>query len=279
MRSNQPAAARPGTPGAQAALPALRELVAPPAWRTLDFLSDLHLEAGAPATFEAWRRALEGTPADAVFLLGDLFEVWVGDDAAAPGSFEAQCLEVMRAAARRAPLFFLHGNRDFLVGREYLGRCGTTLLDDPTVLVFGGQRWLLSHGDALCLDDVDYLRFRAEVRSAAWQQAFLARPLAERQAIARGIRNQSEARKRTHGPEAYADVDAAEARRWLAAAQAETLIHGHTHRPAQHVLAPGLQRVVLTDWDLAAQPPRGELLRLQAAGAQGPVTVQRIPVL
>lgn len=264
------------------ALPRFPVLQAPPAWRVVDFISDLHLQAGEPATFEAWRRYMAGTPADAVFILGDLFEVWVGDDAAGAPGFEQDCARILADAAGRCDVFFMPGNRDFLVGQAFLGGCQTRLLPDPTVFDFAGQRWLLSHGDALCLDDTDYQRFRTDVRSPAWQQAFLARPLAERQGIARGLREQSEARKRTSRPEDYADVDGAAARQWLAAAKATTLIHGHTHRPADHELgdvpnlmgapsghgATQLQRVVLSDWDAAATPPRAQVLRGSAHGLQ-----------
>jgi UDP-2,3-diacylglucosamine hydrolase len=145
-----------------------------------------------------------------------------------------------------------------------MAQCRATLLDDPTVLAFAGRRWLLTHGDALCLDDVDYMQFRAHVRSAEWQQTFLAKALAERQAIARGLREQSEARKRSGAH--YADLDTAATRQWLAAAQAGTMIHGHTHKPADHDLGGGLQRIVLSDWDLAARPPRAQILRLSARG-------------
>ena len=254
-------------------VPPVAELIAPGHWRTVDCISDLHLVASEPATFAAWQRYMAGTTADAVCILGDLFEVWVGDDAVAadPGGFDAACMEVLRAAARQRQVFFMHGNRDFLVGRACLESCDVTLLDDPTVLQFAGQRWLLSHGDALCLDDVDYLQFRAVVRSPQWQRDFLAKPLAERQQIARGIRNQSESRKRSGA--IYADVDAAAARDWLHAAQAAVLIHGHTHRPAVHDLGASLQRWVLSDWDLNATPARGEVLRLSAAG------IQRLPVV
>ncbi|SDO01542.1 UDP-2,3-diacylglucosamine hydrolase [Rhodoferax sp. OV413] len=253
-------------------VPPVAELIAPSHWRTVDCISDLHLVASEPATFAAWQRYMAETPADAVCILGDLFEVWVGDDAVAadPDGFDAACMEVLRAAARQRPVYFMHGNRDFLVGRAGLADCGVTLLDDPTVLQFAGQRWLLSHGDALCLDDTDYLQFRALVRSPQWQTEFLAKPLAERQQIARGIRSQSEQRKRSGA--IYADVDTPAARDWLHAAQAPVLIHGHTHRPALHNLGDGLQRWVLSDWDLAATPPRGEALRLSAAG------VQRLPL-
>nr|WP_315233691.1 UDP-2,3-diacylglucosamine diphosphatase [uncultured Albidiferax sp.] len=253
-------------------VPPVAELIAPSHWRTVDCISDLHLVASEPATFAAWQRYMAETSADAVCILGDLFEVWVGDDAVAadPGGFDAACMEVLRAAAGQRPVYFMHGNRDFLVGRAGLAACGVALLDDPTVLQFAGQRWLLSHGDALCLDDTDYLQFRALVRSPQWQAEFLAKPLAERQQIARGIRSQSEQRKRSGA--IYADVDTAAARDWLQAAQAPVLIHGHTHRPARHDLGDGLQRWVLSDWDLAATPPRGEALRLSAAG------VQRLPL-
>ena len=244
------------------------ELAAAPAWRTVDFISDLHLTAGEPANFAVFQHYLDTTPADAVFILGDLFEVWVGDDAVdgsqLEASFEGRCAGDLRRAAKRLALLFMHGNRDFLVGPAFIALCNASLLDDPTVLRFAGQRWLLSHGDALCLDDTDYMQFRQQVRGAAWQQSFLARPLAERQAIARDMRQQSEARKRS-GID-YGDVDAAAARQWLEAANARTLIHGHTHKPAEHDLGEGYSRVVLSDWDAQASRPRADVLRLDAGG-------------
>jgi UDP-2,3-diacylglucosamine hydrolase len=170
---------------------AIPELIAAPTWRAIDFISDLHLQASELATFHVWQQYMQSTPADAVFILGDLFEVWVGDDALQCGSFESQCADVIGQTAARVPLFFMHGNRDFLVGSALMDLCTARLLDDPTVLIFQGQRWLLSHGDALCIDDLPYMQFRAQVRSPEWQQAFLAKPLTERQAIARGLRQQS----------------------------------------------------------------------------------------
>jgi UDP-2,3-diacylglucosamine hydrolase len=208
-----------------------------------------------------------------VFILGDLFEVWVGDDAVSAdfrrhpeASFEDRCASALSQAASRLALFFMHGNRDFLVGPSLMALCHATLLDDPTVLTFAGQRWLLSHGDALCLDDTDYLQFRQLVRSKDWQQAFLAKPLAERLSLARDMRRQSEARKLS-GID-YADVDTAAARQWLEAANARTLIHGHTHQPAEHDLGDGFSRVVLSDWDAQARVPRADVLRLAASGLQ-----------
>lgn len=259
-----------------AAVPRIAELAAPAAWRTVDFISDIHLQAGEPATFAAWQAYMAGTPADAVFILGDLFDVWIGDDVldGDPSGFDAACAQVLQQTGERLALFVLHGNRDFLVGPALMARCRSTLLDDPTVLGFAGQRWLLSHGDALCLDDTDYMRFRAEVRSAAWQQSFLGKPLAERQAIAQGLRQQSREqhdRRRLSGA-SWIDVHADAARQWLQAACAPVLIHGHTHRADTHALGDGLKRVVLSDWDAAATPPRLEVLRLAAAG------LQRIPL-
>ena len=248
-------------------VPRFEELAAPSHWRTVDFMADLHLQATEPATVAAFEQYLQTTDANAVFILGDLFEVWVGDDAIdEPGSFEARGCAALQAASRRLQLYFMHGNRDFLAGAGFLARCGLSGLADPTVLSFCGQRYLLSHGDLLCLDDVDYQRFRLQARSAPWQERFLALPLAERRAQARGIRQVSEARKQSAAM--YADVDGPAAAAWLRAAGASTLVHGHTHRPAEHALAPGLRRVVLSDWDAAAQPPRAEVLRLSASGLE-----------
>ena len=242
------------------------ELTAEPGWQAVDFISDLHLQASEPATFKSWQRYMQTTSADAVFILGDLFEVWVGDDVLQEPGFEQQCAQVLWQTATRVPTFFMHGNRDFLVGNTIMSKCNTSLISDPTVLIFHHQRWLLSHGDALCLDDVEYMQFRRQVRSADWQQAFLATPLIERQATARGLRQQSEARKAS-GVE-YIDVDTNAARRLLEQTESATLIHGHTHKPAVHDLGKGMRRVVLSDWDASAAPPRAEVLRLSAQGLE-----------
>ena len=242
------------------------ELIAAPTWRAIDFISDLHLQARDVATFNVWQQYMQTTPADAVFILGDLFEVWVGDDALQSGSFESQCAEVIRQTSMRIPAFFMHGNRDFLVGNALMSQCNACLLDDPTVLLFGQQRWLLSHGDALCIADLPYMQFRAQVRRTEWREGFLSKPLAERQVIARALRQQSEAKKQANT--VYADVDTATTRQWLLAARAATLIHGHTHQPATHDLVDGMRRVVLSDWDADAEPKRAQVLRLTTSGLQ-----------
>jgi len=253
---------------------------AAPSWRSIDFISDLHLQASQGATFDAWQRYMAQTTASALFILGDLFEVWVGDDitatpADADSAFALKCQAIIKKTSERLPVYFMHGNRDFLLGPDFASACGMTLLSDPTVLDFDGQRWLLSHGDELCLGDTDYQQFRQQVRSDAWRQSFLAQPLPERQAIAKHLRAQSDARKSSGA--SYADVDAAMALGWLEATQASTLIHGHTHKPGDHTLArtsgPSIRRLVLGDWDANATPPRLEVLRLQTGTAP-----KRIPL-
>jgi len=254
------------------------ELDAPSRWRCVDFISDLHLQASDPLTFQAWSTYLQHTQADAVFILGDLFEVWIGDDILSMESgFERQCADVLRKAAGRLDLYIMCGNRDFLMGSALMSHGGCTLLEDPCTLSFANQRWLLTHGDALCLADTEYMRFRALVRSTDWQRDFLQKPLVERIALARTMREQSEARKRSDP--VYADVDAPATQALLQSEQSTHMIHGHTHRPARHRLAAGIERLVLSDWDLCARPPRAEVLRLRRAsqGTTQTITLERIP--
>ena len=251
------------------------ELDAPAHWRCVDFISDLHLQASDPETFAVWQHYLIATPADAVFMLGDLFEVWVGDDAlSATDGFEARCVDTIKNAAQKSKLFIMHGNRDFLMGQRLMQACNAELLSDPVVLNYGGQRWLLSHGDALCLADQPYQQFRAMVRSTGWQSDFLSKPLAERLAVARSIRAQSEARKMQS--EGYVDLDETAVLEQLKLHNAATMIHGHTHQPRNHSLGKGRQRVVLSDWDASAVPPRAEVLRIRL-DQQGRADAVRIP--
>jgi UDP-2,3-diacylglucosamine hydrolase len=241
-------------------------LVASQAWQAIDFLSDLHLCAQMPRTFDAWVAHLLNTPADVIFLLGDLFEVWVGDDAAAL-PFERLCLDAIAATTRLRPVYVMVGNRDFLIGQEALALAGAQPLADPTVLDAWGRRVVLTHGDAWCLEDHEYQQFRAMVRSTAWQADFMSRPLEERIALAGKIRAESEQRKTgASSPADWADVDRALAVQELQAHDSADLVHGHTHRPGSEVLAPGRRRHVLSDWDYEASPPRAEVLRLTRAG-------------
>jgi len=254
----------PGMPSPP--LPPAIELEADADWRHIDFISDLHLSGDTAATFEAWSHYLFNTPADAVFILGDLFEVWVGDDARHEG-FEARCTQVLKQAGTRVTIAFMVGNRDFLVGAEMIGACGMVPLHDPTLLLAFGERTLLTHGDALCLDDTDYLKFRAMVRTETWQRGFLAQPLQARQLYAREARQQSEARKNANpSPADWADVDASAAVACLQDARSRDMVHGHTHRPGSEVLKTGFRRHVLSDWELDHAPHRAEVLRLSAKG-------------
>ena len=256
------------------AVPKFAELQALQSWETVDFISDLHLSESEPATFDVWQRYMRSTTADALFILGDLFEVWVGDDSIRPDlspqssdlSFEERCARVLQAAGKRLNLYFMHGNRDFLVGSQMMAACDATLLADPTVLTLHAHRYLLTHGDMLCLADTQYLAFRDVVRQPEWQQAQLAKPLSERQAIGRQMR--AESQKNQQNLLEYADVDDAASIAWLQASNTKTMIHGHTHKPAAHDLANGFKRIVMTDWDLKATPTRVEVLQLSSTGLQ-----------
>lgn len=244
-------------------MPPVDRLTAPAAWQTVDLISDLHLQASEMATFEVWRDYMANTHAQAVLILGDLFEVWVGDDAAAQDAFLQKCANVLRQASQRVHVAFMPGNRDFLVGPDFLNACGVQALTDPCLLELGTQRILLSHGDALCLDDKPYQAFRLQARSPEWQKAFLANPLAEREEFARSLRTLSESQK--HEGMSFADADPEMSLFWLVQTNADRLVHGHTHRPADHPLGTA-QRHVLSDWSMDHEPFRAQVMRLQRDG-------------
>ncbi|MDR2155007.1 MAG: UDP-2,3-diacylglucosamine diphosphatase [Burkholderiaceae bacterium] len=251
------------------AIPLFAELSAQARWRKIDFISDLHLKAEEDETFRAWKYYMLNTSADAVFILGDLFETWVGDDCVLPGSFEANCGDVLRAAGAARDVYFMSGNRDFLVGTNFLRRHNVKALADPTVLILNHERrYLLTHGDQLCTGDVSYQQFRAQVRSTRWQKTFLARPLAARQEMARQMRARSQQRQTAAGMRADADLPLAY--QWLAKTKATVLIHGHTHRPGLRepsidTQGRSLMIAVLTDWHIAGPDRRAEVLRLSVA--------------
>lgn len=245
------------------------EIAAAPHWHTVDFISDLHLQASEPQTLATLERYLAQTPAQALFILGDLFEVWVGDDTLQfPTGIEQHVARMLQQASARLDLFIMCGNRDFLMGDRLMAACGARALPDPSVLQLGATRWLLAHGDAQCLADVPYQAFRSQVRSAAWQQDFLSQPLDQRLALARQMRAQSEAQKKqlAQAQTPWIDLDRDACLALLDTQGADHMIHGHTHQPAQHDLGQGHVRWVLSDWDLHATPARAEVLRLNAAG-------------
>ncbi|KAF1691123.1 UDP-2,3-diacylglucosamine diphosphatase [Pseudoxanthomonas koreensis] len=222
------------------------------------FVSDLHLDPARPEVTALFLRFLreEAASADALYVLGDLFEAWIGDDDPSETG-DAVATGLRTVADAGVPVYFMHGNRDFLVGRDYARGAGMRLLPDPAVVSLYGEPVLLMHGDLLCSDDTAYQAFRAQTRDPDWQARFLAQPLAARQAFAAQAREASMARQRQMiegdraGFEAVTDVTPATVEATLARYGVATLVHGHTHRPAIHELQAGgraCRRIVLGDW-------------------------------
>lgn len=215
------------------------------------FISDLHLDASRPETTALFfdflvRRA---RMAAALYILGDLFEAWIGDDDdAAPGPEVAAALRALVDAG--VPVRFLHGNRDFLLGARFAAAAGLELLPETVTIDLYGRPVLLLHGDTLCTDDVDYQAFRAQVRDPAWQARMLALPLAQRRALAGQLRETS--RTATQGKaESITDVNSGAVEQVLRAHRSNQMIHGHTHRPAVHqgsLDGQPMRRAVLGDW-------------------------------
>ncbi len=240
-----------------------------PAW----FISDLHLTPGMPRTLTAFERVTERAAHDAraLFILGDFFEFWVGDEET-DSPFAQRIGAVLRTLAQRGvPVYLMHGNRDFLIGQRFAAAACATLLADPTVIHCAGRCVVLSHGDMLCTDDERYMRFRHWTRKRWVQRLFLALPLAARLAVARRLRADSEAGRARQlqdaqaMPPAYGDATPSAVAALLQASDSRTMIHGHTHRPARHETAAG-ERWVLTDWDLDGRHPRAAVLQLDAQG-------------
>jgi UDP-2,3-diacylglucosamine hydrolase len=215
------------------------------------FISDLHLDPARPEATARFHRFLEGAVpgADALYILGDLFEYWVGDDGLVLDFPKAIAADLSRVS-RDVPLYFMHGNRDFLAAGAFGAATGAELIADPTRVDLYGRSTLLMHGDTLCTDDLAYQRFRAQVRSPAWQQAVLARPLAERVAMAKGLREESDSAKQGKSMEIM-DVSRDAVERAFAESGCDVMIHGHTHRPGHHVYrveGRDRERWVLPDW-------------------------------
>ena len=212
------------------------------------FISDLHIDDERPQVLAGLRRWLDAHADgfDALYLLGDLAEAWVGDDDDGPAANALR--EAMAAAAKRSAIYVMRGNRDFLLGERFAADTGATLLPDPSVVDIDGQRVLLAHGDAYCTGDAEYQRMRALFRSPAWQADVLAKPLAERRALAAALRSQSQAANERKASNIM-DVTPAAIAEAMAAADASLMVHGHTHRPGLHAVGDGRERIVLGDWD------------------------------
>jgi len=234
------------------------------------FISDLHLDTERPRITELFGRFLreEARGADALYILGDLFEAWVGDDD--PSETGALVADALRAVAGSGtPVSFIHGNRDFLLGHDYARRAGMAILSEPSVVMLYGRPALLMHGDTLCTGDVAYQQFRAQTRDAAWQAQLLAQPLPARLAFAQQARAASKAHQSglsSQGTmETITDVTPDAVTDTFVRFGVDTLIHGHTHRPAVHEVDAGgrdCRRIVLGDWY-----EQGSVLRVNAESA------------
>ncbi|MDO5685968.1 MAG: UDP-2,3-diacylglucosamine diphosphatase [Neisseria sp.] len=217
-------------------------------------ISDMHLSADSADLNALFRAQLQNWAGkiDALYLLGDVFDAWIGDDE--PDATLNDLIAAMHAFSRHTPLFVMRGNRDFLLGADFAQRSGATLLDDPYLADFYGKKWLLTHGDAMCTDDVPYQQFRAQSRNPLWQAAVLAKPLAERKMLAAQIRAVSEHKKGDADQYEISDVTEAglqALQAQLGADAPQDVIHGHTHRPQEHqhqYNGHHYRRFVLQDW-------------------------------
>jgi UDP-2,3-diacylglucosamine hydrolase len=215
------------------------------------FISDLHLDAGRPEIAAQLLAFLKGeaADADALYILGDLFETWVGDDDPNP-HFATVKNAIRKLVNRRVPVYFMHGNRDFAIGEQFAEETGVIILPDPYVAELYGENVLLSHGDAYCTDDVQYQTIRKMTRDPAWLAMMLKKPLQERIALAAHSRATSAARASTLN-EKITDVNQGAIEQALRKANVDTMLHGHTHRPATHrftVDGEPASRIVLGDW-------------------------------
>lgn len=230
------------------------------------FISDLHLDAERPEITELFGEFIEreASKAKALYILGDLFEAWVGDDDPSDaGTFVAERLKTLSDSG--VQVYFIRGNRDFLLGNDYARRTGMTILPDPAVILLHGTPTLIGHGDLLCTDDVAYQQFRSQTRDPRWQAQFLAQPLAARLAFAVQARAASKARfgelQASGMSETITDVSVETVASTFSRYGIRRMIHGHTHRPAIHDEADGCMRIVLGDWYT-----QGSVLRVDANG-------------
>ena len=215
------------------------------------FISDLHLNQDRPDITKAFLNFLENTAhkAEKLYILGDLFEAWIGDDD--QNEFISEIQNALIRINKTTKVFFMHGNRDFLIGPDFASSAGMKILNDPVVEEMFGYPVLLMHGDLLCTEDIEYQKFRKVSRDIKWQKEFLSKPLAERRMIAQNLRGAS---KEATGKknEEIMDVSESEVIKMIQESSVSLLIHGHTHRPNSHSIAfekHTAKRIVLGDWD------------------------------
>jgi UDP-2,3-diacylglucosamine hydrolase len=235
--------------------------------KTLLLISDLHLSPQRPDLCQAFLRFLDekAAGAEALYILGDFVDAWIGDDDDTP-LYQELAAALKALSARGTDIFFMHGNRDFLLGPRYAEACGATLVDEPLRLSHAGHDYLLLHGDMLCTRDSDYLAFRTLVRDPRWQQEFLSRSLTERRAFAAEARARSKSMS-SNKPEDIMDVTPEAVLELMREEGITTVIHGHTHRPAVHDFSldeQAAQRIVLGDW----REHEAYFARLDAAGVR-----------
>lgn len=232
---------------------------------SLLFISDLHLCASRPHITHAFLAFLEHTAAhaNALYILGDLFEYWAGDDDINDAFHQKIIRSFQQLAASGVAIFLMHGNRDFLIADSFCQASHITLLDDPTLIDVDGKKVLLSHGDDLCTDDTAYQQFRHQVRNKIWQADFLSQPLALRKQQIESIRARSEQEKSLKAM-SIMDVNDQAVRELLRKYQPEIFIHGHTHRPNQHQI--NLDGKTITRWVLGDWYEQGSFLVLNTTG-------------
>lgn len=245
-------------------------------------ISDLHLTPSMPLTAQRFFDFVEKetNEVESVFILGDLFEYWVGDDAGERSPFQQEVLRALSLLSSKTKTYYIHGNRDFLIGEDFLKKSGMQLLSDPSKVMIAGDEWVISHGDALCTNDLSYQVFRKWVRKPWLQKLFLRLPLNWRRGIARTLRSNSTAkydRAVRYAPDVArykGDVTLVACANLMGAYGSERLIHGHTHLPARHHESMGnkeWQRYVLSDWDLDHPEtvlPKASALRIDLHGVR-----------
>lgn len=214
------------------------------------FISDLHLDKTRPNVINYFIKFIENQSVtmDNLYILGDFVESWVGDDDPADGISDA--FELLKSISKTTKIYFMHGNRDFMISSKICDKYGMELIEDPTIVNLYNKRILLMHGDTLCVDDIKYQEFRQLVRNKSWQLQMMEKPLEERLMIADALRNKS-MDETTHKNEFIMDVNEEEVKKCFRDSGAEIIIHGHTHRPMIHEVKIGnrkYKRVVLGDW-------------------------------
>ncbi|QWE09407.1 UDP-2,3-diacylglucosamine diphosphatase [Polynucleobacter ibericus] len=251
-----------------------------PQYASALLISDLHLTPSMPLTAQRFFDFCEkeAPKVEAVFILGDLFEYWVGDDAAASSPFQQEVQRAIANLSTKVKTYYLHGNRDFLIGKSFIKKTGMTFLSDPSSVDIANQKWVLAHGDALCTADIGYQTFRSWVRKPWVQKIFLNLPLNWRKGVAQQLRSNSHQQyQHTQHSEARQlkmDVTKEACAAVLRDQSGDRLIHGHTHLPAHHEESLGSQnwqRWVLSDWDLdhpESLPPRASALLIDSAGTR-----------